>query len=132
MKTAIVAAACALSSLAFVGCASKNQEGVTSNLRTQWSAVAADPITTTDAAKAVLEAHGYKEIYANSTTDEGTASGKLSDGTKVKVDVAKEGTASSKVSVTVGTLGSPKLGAELTAEIKAKAQGTAKSDAMKM
>jgi hypothetical protein len=49
------------------------------------------------------------------------ASGKLADGTKVKVDVKKLD-AGSEVSVTVGALGSPKMGAELASEIKAKAE----------
>lgn len=124
MKTVLAAAICTVASLAFVGCASSHEEGVKSNLRTQWTPVAANTMATTDAAKEVFESRGYKEVYANATKDDGKASAKLADGTKVNVAIEKEGTAGSQVSVTVGALGSPTLGAELAKEIKMRAEGT--------
>ncbi len=104
------------------GCASKHEEGVTSSYRSQWTSVAADTKVTTDAAKAVLEAEGLKEVTAESTMVDGTAMGKKSDGTKVSVAIAKKD-AVSQVSVTVGTLGDPAIGAEIAKKIKMKAEG---------
>ncbi len=105
----------------FIGCASHHEEGVTSNYHTQWTEVAADTKTTTAAARAVLEASDLKNVTSNSTEVDGTASGNKADGTKVAVDIEKKD-AGSKVSVTVGTLGDPSLGAEYAAKIKVKAE----------
>ncbi|RYG65317.1 hypothetical protein EON77_18670, partial [bacterium] len=67
MKTILAAAVCSVASLAFVGCASKSQEGVTSTYRSQRTTVAADVKTTTDAAKAVLEEMELHNVSAKST-----------------------------------------------------------------
>jgi hypothetical protein len=122
MKAFITGVVLALGSAAFVGCASSHEEGVKSNLRSQWTMVSADTMATTDAAKAVLEERGLKDVSGSSTKVDGKAMGKKSDGTEVKVAIEKEGTGS-QVSVTVGTLGDPTLGAEIAKAIKDKAQG---------
>jgi len=106
-----------------VGCKSTKEEGVTSNIMTQWTDVAANTKVTTDAAKAVLEEEGLKEVTASSTNMDGTASGKMADGTKVKVNVTKKSDTSSQVEVGVGTMGSPTRGAEIAKKIKVKAEG---------
>ena len=131
MKTVLIAAVSACASIAFVGCASSHEEGVKSNLRQQYAPVAADTMTTTEAAKSVLESKGLKQVTSTSTKVDGKAMGKMADGTDVKVDVAKNGTAGSEVTVTVGSLGSPTMGAELVKEIKMKAEGM-KMDATTM
>lgn len=105
-----------------VGCKSSHEEGVTSNYRTQWTPVAADTVVTTNAAKSVFEAEGLKDVTASSTKVDGKAKGKMADGTEVKADIQKEGDASSTVSVTIGTLGDPTLGAEMAKKIKLKAE----------
>jgi len=105
-----------------VGCASKHESGVKSNYHSQWTKVAANTTTTTDAAKAVLESHALKDIKASSTAMDGVAKAEMADGTNVKVDVKKVDAGSSEVNVTIGTLGDPKLGAEIASEIKAKAE----------
>src|SRR3954451_21933332 len=107
--------------LLVVGCASKHEAGVKSDLHSQWTSVAADTATTTEAARAVLESRELKGVTASSTKVDGVATGKMADGTKVHVDVKKLD-AGSQVSVTVGTLGNPKLGAEIASEIKSKAE----------
>jgi hypothetical protein len=122
MKAFITGVVLALGTIGFVGCASSHEEGVKSNLRTQWTMVAADTMATTDAAKAVLSDRGYKNVSGDSDKDVGTAKGKMSDGTEVSVSIKKDGTGS-QVSVTVGVMGSPTLGAEIAAAIKAKATG---------
>jgi len=106
-----------------VGCAS-SQEGVKSNYMTQWTQVSANTQAATDAAKSVLESEGLKEVSASSTAVDGTAHGKMADGTKIKVSIKKSGDSKSDVSVTVGSTGDPKLGAELAKKIKTKAEGT--------
>lgn len=125
MKALITSIVVALGSVAFVGCQSKHEEGVKSNLRSQWTMVAADTTTTTEAAKGVLEERGLKGVMGESTKVDGKATGKKSDGTEVKVTINKEGTGS-EVNVTVGTIGDPSLGAEIAKAIKMKAEGMPK------
>lgn len=108
--------------LGFAGCASRHESGVTSDYRTQWTTVAAGTKATTDAAKAVLEQRELKDVSASSTAVDGVAKAKMADGTKVTVDVKKQGEAASEVSVTVGTLGDPKLGADIVKQIKMRAE----------
>ena len=108
--------------LALVGCKSTHEEGVKSDFRTQWLNVAADTQTTTLAAQAVLRSEDLKEVTSASTNVDGTASGKKADGTKVSVAI-KKAAAGSDVSVTVGTLGDPTLGADIAKKIKLKAEG---------
>ena len=104
-----------------VGCASRHEEGVKSDYRTQWTKVAATTAETTEAAREVLETRQLRDIDSKSTAVDGLATAKTADGTKVKVDVKKldEG---SQVAVTVGTLGNPRLGAELANDIKVRAE----------
>lgn len=106
--------------LAIAGCQSTHESGVKSNLRTQWTEVAADTKATTEAAQAVLEGEGLKDVKAKSTNVDGTASGKMADGTKVAVTVQKKTEAISQVSVNVGKLGDPKLGAEIAKKIRVR------------
>jgi hypothetical protein len=123
MKTLASAATLALVfALVSLGCQSKHEEGVKSNLRTQWTTVNADPRATADAAEAVLKDEGLKEVKSSATNVDGMASGKLADGTKVSVSIKKKD-AVSEVSVNVGTLGDPALGAEIARKIKDKAEG---------
>lgn len=114
--------AIALGSAGFVGCASQHEEGVKSSYHSQWTKVAADTEATTNAARAVLEDRGLKNVTSSATKLDGKASGKLADNTEVKVTVNKDGTATSQVSVTVGTLGDPALGAEIARAIKDRAE----------
>lgn len=111
--------------LVAAGCKSTHEEGVKSNLRTQWADVAANTVKTTDAAKAVLESEGLRDVKATSTAMDGEASGKMADGTKVSVSVKKKSDTSSEVSVNVGSMGSPTLGAQIAKKIKTKAEGGA-------
>ncbi len=103
------------------GCTSSTEQGVKSDYHTQWTMVAADTKTTTDAAKSVLEASDLKDVTASSTAVDGMAAGMKADGSKVEVTIAKTDVGS-KVSVTVGTLGDPALGASYAAQIKQKAE----------
>jgi hypothetical protein len=106
------------------GCAS-SEKGVKTNYRTQWTTVSADTRTTTDAAKAVLENEGLRDVSGSSTNVDGKATGKMADGTKVSVTIKKQSDSASQVSVNVGALGSPHLGADLAKKIKDRAEGGA-------
>jgi hypothetical protein len=117
----IVAAVVVSVALLAAACKS-SQEGVKSNVMTQWTTVNADTAKTTDAARAVLEAEGLKDVTASSTNVDGKASGKKADGTKVTVSVEKKG-AMSEVSVNVGKMGDPSLGAEIARKIKDRVEG---------
>ena len=105
------------------GCKSTHEEGVKSNLHSQWTDVNASTQATTDAAKSVLTEQGLKDVKGSATNVDGTASGKMADGTKVSVAVKKQSDTRSQVSVTVGTMGDPKLGAEIAKKVKMTAEG---------
>jgi hypothetical protein len=105
------------------GCQSTHEKGVKSDLRTQWTDVNADTHATTDAAKSVLMDKGLKDVSGSATNVDGQAKGKMADGTNVNVDVKKKGDNMSQVSVTVGTMGNPKLGAEIAKDTKMRAEG---------
>jgi Zn-dependent membrane protease YugP len=113
----VVVAVAALS-----GACSSSEKDVKTNYMTQWTSVAANTQATTDAAKAVLEGEGLKDVTASATNVDGTATGKKADGTKVKVSVKKVKDTSSEVSVNVGTMGDPSLGADIARKIKDKAE----------
>ncbi|MGN6505471.1 MAG: hypothetical protein ACTHM6_07910 [Tepidisphaeraceae bacterium] len=120
-------AATMLFALAAVGCESTHQEGVKSDLRTQWTTVYADTETTTSAAKQVLMDNKLTDVSSQSTKMDGMASGVKADGTKIQCAIQKTDNGS-QLSVTVGRIGSPKEGAELAAAIKQKAEGMAGTD----
>jgi hypothetical protein len=130
MKTVIAAAVCSVASLAFVGCQSKSSDDVKTTYRSQYTSVAADVKTTTDAARAVLESEQLVGVTATSTSVDGKAMGKKADGTEINVYVDKDGNLS-KVRVTVGLMGDPSLGTPIADKIKARAEGM-KMDAAKM
>lgn len=123
MRTAVAALVLGLGTMTFVGCASRHEEGVTSTYRSQYEDVAADTKTTTQAAEAVLNDMGLKSVNSTSTAVDGKATAKLADGTDVKVGIDKETAMTSKVTVTVGMIGDPKLGAEIAKKTKMKAEG---------
>lgn len=106
------------------GCKSTHESGVKSNYMTQWAPVAADTRKTTEAAKDVFQEEGFKDVTASSTLMDGKARGKLADGTEVVASVKKDTDNTSTISVNVGKLGDPAMGAELAKKIKRKAEGT--------
>lgn len=123
MKSLLSVTVLVVVALMVSACQSSQDKSVTSNYRSQWTTVAADVKTTTAAAEAVLNDAGLMEVRSNATNVDGTASGKKADGTKVNVAVRKKAEATSEVSVTVGTLGDPSLGAELARKIRDRASG---------
>src|SRR5690242_13409955 len=100
MKAPFVAAVLICGVPMWSGCKSHHQEGVTSNMHSQWANVAADPPTTTGYAKEVLTEMGLKDVTGSSTAVDGMAMGKKADDTKVHVAIKKVDTGS-QVSVTV-------------------------------
>ena len=109
-------------SLLLSACQSKHQEGVKSDYRAQWLDVNASTTAATDAAEAVLEDEGLKDVQASSTNVDGKATAKKADGTKVDVSIKKKSEDKSQVSVVVGTIGQPALGADLARKIKERAE----------
>ena len=127
MKTGLFLSAALLIGLSTAACQSTHQSGVSSDYRTQWTDVNANTRATTEAARAVLESNGLKDVSANSTNVDGHATAKKADGTKVNVSVQRQSDTKSQVSVVVGTVGEPKLGADLAKQIKQQAEGGASS-----
>lgn len=123
MRNLLVCAVALALGLLASACQSTHEKGVTSDLRTQWTDVKADTKDTTNAAKDVLKDVGLQDVTATSTNVDGKATGKKADGTEVDVTITKTGEKKSQVSVTVGTIGEPKLGADIARRIKDKAEG---------
>ena len=122
-RLALVMTCVAVLCVAFA-CKSAHEEGVTSSIRSQWTDVNADPKAATDAANAVLMEEGLKDVKSSATSYDGKATGKMADGTKVTVTVKREPKAElSQVSVNVGTMGNPSLGANIAKKIKTRAEG---------
>lgn len=122
MRIALVPVTALALSLVIAGCQSSHEKGVTSNYRTQWTSVGADVKTTTNAAEAALNEAELKDVASSATSVDGSASGRKADGTKVDVSIRKEKESRSEVSVTVGRMGDPELGAELVRKIKERAE----------
>ena len=118
----VAAAVILVAGLVGAGCASNHQEGVTSDLHSQWTTVNADTAKTTEAAKTVLMDEQLTNVDAHSTGVDGVATGKKADGTVVTVNIKKLDSGGSQVSVTVGTLGDPSLGAEIAKKVKTRAE----------
>ncbi|HEY0007749.1 MAG TPA: DUF3568 family protein [Tepidisphaeraceae bacterium] len=106
-----------------IGCQSRYDSDVKSNLRTQSIQVSSDVKATTNAAKSVLEETDLKDVNSNATNVDGLTTGTMADGTKVTVTVQKVTDETSQAMVNVGRLGDPSLGAELAKKIKMKAEG---------
>jgi hypothetical protein len=124
MKHLVLAVMCATILCITFACKSAHEEGVTSSILSQWTDVNADPKAATEAANAVLMEEGLKDVKYSSTSYDGKATGKMADGTKVTVTVKREPKAEmSQVSVNVGAMGSPSLGANLAKKIKERAEG---------
>ena len=123
MKSSFAVVLAVATAMLLSACQSKHQEGVTSNYRAQWTPVNADTQATTDAALAVLKEEGLKDVGGSSTNVDGEATAKKADGTKVRVSVEKQTATTSQVSVVVGTMGQPALGAEIARKIKERAEG---------
>jgi hypothetical protein len=114
---------CLALSLGFVfstGCTSKKDPGVKSNYMSQWANVEGNTHAATDAAKDVLTEMSLKDITASATDVDGKAIGKKADGTKITVAIEKITSDTSKVTVSVGTVGDPALGEEICKKIKDK------------
>ncbi|MGC4031855.1 MAG: hypothetical protein QM754_09015 [Tepidisphaeraceae bacterium] len=111
------AGAIAALSLIAVGCQSGRNPEVTSNYHAQWIDVSADVETTTAAAKQVFADDKLTDVSSQADKVRGEASGVLADKTKVWASVKKTDTGS-QVSVQVGKVGNPTVGADYAVKIK--------------
>lgn len=123
MKRAMITVAVLGMALGLTACKSSTDPSVKTNYHAQWTNVEADVKTTTAAAEAVLNEASLKGVTSSATGVDGMASGKQADGTKVNVAMKKKSDTTTEVSVTVGTMGDPTLGADLARKIKMKAEG---------
>ena len=103
------------------GCTAKDDPGVKSDYKSQWTTVSADTKATTEAAKSVLASYNFMDIQANSTDVDGKATAKKADGATITVSINKKDNGS-QVSVDVGMLGDPSLGAAIAEKIRQKAE----------
>ena len=103
------------------GCSTKSEPGVKSDYKSQWTTVSSNTKATTDAAKAVLASYSFMDVQASSTDVDGKATAKKADGTVITVSINKTDNGS-QISVDIGTLGDPSLGAEIAEKTKQKAE----------
>ncbi len=103
-----------------IGCASRHEQGVKSNYRQQWTAVAADTKTTTEAARAVLEERELIDLTATATAGDGVASGKPAAGRR-SASTSRRRTPAAR-SRSPSAPSATALAAELASEIKARAE----------
>ena len=111
-----------IASLALIAGCQSSEKGVKTNYLEQWTDVAANTQTTTEAAKAVFTEDNLRDVEARSTNLDGMATGRKADGTKITASIKKLGDASSQVTVNVGTMGDPKIGADIARRIKDRAE----------
>jgi hypothetical protein len=124
MKHLALVVASAVALCVSFACKSSQEPAVKSDLQTQWTDVNADAPATSEAAKAVLVDENLKDVSGKSTNTGGKVTGKMADGTEVIVTVQKGPKAAmSQISVRVGTIGNPSLGANLAKRIKMRAEG---------
>lgn len=109
--------AVATTGVTMVGCET-DAPGIKSNYVQQWSTVAGDVETVTDAAESVLSDYNLTDVDSKTTKIDGTAMGMKADGTEITVDVRKVTADSSEVSVRVGTTGDNELGKEIIKKIE--------------
>jgi hypothetical protein len=121
MRIATTLLATVILSVIATGCSTKSDPGVKSDYKSQWTSVSADTKTTTEAAKSVLAGYNFKDIQSSSTDVDGKATAKKADGTEITVSINKADQGS-KVSVDVGTLGDPSLGADIAEKIRQKVE----------
>ena len=122
MKSVYLAATLLVAGLTLPACQSSSEKGVTSNYHSQWTDVNADVKTTTSAAEMVLRDNDLKDVKSSATNVDGSASAKKADGTKVNASITRKSDTKSSVSVTIGTMGDPALGAEMAKKIKDRAE----------
>lgn len=111
------ASAVAALSLIAVGCQSGRNPEVTSSYKSQWINVNADVETTTAAAKQVFADDKLTDVSSQADKVKGEASGVMADKTKVWASIEKTD-AGSQLSVQVGKIGDPKVGADYAVKIK--------------
>ncbi len=100
-----------------VGCET-DTAGVSSNYKQQWTSVNGDVTEATEAAEEVLQDYDLNNVESNATKLDGSAMGKMADGTEVSVDIRRQTDKTSEVTVSVGALGDPTLGIEIADKIK--------------
>ena len=121
-KITTACAALSLLALMGVGCASHHQENVTSDYLSQSTMVDSDVESVTMAAKKVFTDDKLTDVSAEATKVDGRASGLTADKTKIQASVNKTDTGV-KLTISVGKLGDPKMGADYAVKIKQVAEG---------
>lgn len=96
------------------------QPGVKSAFGSQYALIDAGVEETTEAAVAVFEEMGLREVAASSTEVDAEITGFTADRTRVEAYVAIEEEGRSELSVIVGALGDAATGAEVISRVRAK------------
>ena len=121
-KVTTTVAALAAMTLFGVGCASHHQENVTSDYLSQSTMVDADVETVSNAAKKVFMDDKLTDVSEDATKVDGRISGMTADKTKIQATVTKTDTGV-KLTISVGKVGDPKMGADYAVKIKQVAEG---------
>src|SRR5688500_5609612 len=112
----------AILAAAAIGCQSMHDRDVKSNYYSQWTTVKSDVKSTVKAGEEVFKEMELRDIKSEATVLDGSIDAKKSNDDTVHVTVRRRNESSSEVSITIGTLGDPSLGADLAKQIKNRAE----------
>jgi hypothetical protein len=112
----------AILAAAAIGCQSMHDRDVKSNYYSQWTTVKSDVKSTVKAGEEVFKEMELRDIKSEATVLDGSIDAKKSNDDTVHVTVRRRNESSSEVSITIGTLGDPSLGADLVKQIKNRAE----------
>lgn len=96
------------------------EPGVRSSGFEQYTTIERGTSESTKAAEEVLRDLGLQDVAASSTNVDGWASGKMADGTLVKVTLKRVWDNLSDISVKVGSFGDTPLGTDIIARVRNK------------
>lgn len=94
--------------------------GVKNNQFTQYTTMQTGTAEATQAAEAVLNDLGLRDVQSSSTNVDGWAKGALADKTPVHVDLDRKTDTTIGISVRVGDFGNPELGQEIISRVREK------------
>ena len=96
------------------------EPGVRSTGFEQYTTIERGTAEATKAAEEVLHDLGLQDVTSSSTNIDGWASGKMADGTPVKVTLKRQWDNLSDIYVKVGSVGDTSLGKDIIAKVRSK------------
>jgi hypothetical protein len=105
---------------AFLAACETTEPGVRSSGFEQFATIDRGTAEATRAAEEVLRDLGLQDVASSSTNVDGWATGKMADGTQVKVTLKRDFDNISGISVRVGSIGDTSLGKDIISRVRSK------------